>query len=90
MCDNILDVATDRRADAFAAALSRGWESQGGDLFICDSCACVLTLCPVCKTTKYRYGIDGTCSAFCAARKEETAINDETASIIAVLQRGLD
>src|SRR5512135_2130174 len=80
-CGNILDVPTARRPDAYAIALARGWESQGDDLYICDSCACVLTLCPVCKETKFRYGIDGTCSAFCAARKADAIIDDEAGSI---------
>lgn len=90
MCRNTFDVVSDTRGAAWDVALARGWESLGDDDWHCDSCSCVMTLCPVCKETRFRYGVDGCCSAFCAARKEAAIIDDESESIIAALKRGLD
>lgn len=89
-CGNVFDVPAERRAEAWDIAIARGWESQGADHWICDSCACVLTLCPVCRETKFRIGIDGTCSAFCAARKASALIDNDADTIIAALVEKLD
>lgn len=72
--------------DARRDAENRGWTHDADSLLICDSCSVKLTLCPVCKETRFRYGVSGTCSSFCALRKDAALVDNDADSIISALR----